>query len=100
MTSQPSLFDIPPKEPSFDGRTFEPKLDQERLKGQLGEVRNLLRDGKWHTLREIATFARGSEAGVSARLRDLRKEKFGSHTIERRRLSLDAAGVWEYRMVV
>jgi len=44
----------------------------------------------------LAHWAGGSEASVSARLRDLRKAKFGAHTIERQRVS---AGLFRYRMV-
>ena len=39
--------------------------------------------------------AGGSEAGISARLRDLRKEKFGGYSIERKRSD---EGLWWYRM--
>lgn len=84
----------------FDGETYEPALDETRLLGQLGQVRRLVSDGEWHTLRELAAGARGSEAGISARLRDLRKEKFGSFTIERRRAGAPSSGCFEYRMVL
>jgi hypothetical protein len=98
MTVQQSLFDIPPKEPSFGGRTFEPKLDEKRLTGQLGAVRDLMKDGRWRTLRTIAVSVRGSEAGISARLRDLRKAQFGACKVERRRAGDPRSGIWEYRM--
>ena len=62
----------------FQGATFDPALDGERLAGQLSRVYRLMRDGKWRTLREIADVVGGSEAGVSARLRDLRKDEFKS----------------------
>jgi hypothetical protein len=38
-----------------------------------------------------------SEAGISARIRDLRKPKYGSHTIERRATA--QKGVFAYRLV-
>jgi len=37
------------------------------------------------------------EASVSARLRDLRKEKFGGHVVERRAVK---RGLFEYRVIV
>jgi hypothetical protein len=80
---------------SFDGRTFDPALDEERLKNLLGRVWNFMQGGGWHTLAEIQSKCGGTEASVSARLRDLRKERFGSYTIKRRRVS---GGLWEYRM--
>jgi len=79
----------------FDGPTFEPARDGERLTIQLERVRSIVSDGRWITLAQLARRAGGSEASVSARLRDLRKFRHGSHTIERRYVE---NGVWEYRM--
>jgi len=53
-------------------------------------------DGRWHTLREISGQTGDPEASISARLRDLRKRKFGGHSVLRQRL---AGGKWRYRMV-
>ena len=80
----------------FDGETFDLDRDGERLTGQLDRVRALMRDGRWRTLSEIAARVEGSEAGVSARLRDLRKPRFGSLTVEREYVS---DGVWRYRVL-
>jgi hypothetical protein len=79
----------------FDGKTYDPALDRGRLRRQLGRVFDRLTDGGWHTLSDLASWSRGSEAGVSARLRDLRKRKFGSWIIDDQRLE---AGLWGYRM--
>lgn len=68
---------------NFDGTTYDPVRDGERLGRQLDRVRDLMMDGEWRTLREIAKMVQGSEAGVSARLRDLRKDKFGGYIIKR-----------------
>ena len=83
---------------SFDGATLVPALDRERLMGQLAHVLALMSDGKWRTLREIADAPNKaySDAGVSARLRDLRKPRFGGYTVERRRVS--DSGLFEYRV--
>lgn len=78
----------------FDGGTYDPGRDRERLSGMLSRVATVMADGRWHTLRELATVTGGSEAAVSARLRDLRKPRFGGHTVERRYV---VAGLWEYR---
>ena len=82
--------------PLFKGSTYDEKLDEERLKSQLGRVRQLMGDGKFRTLAEIATAVKGSEAGVSARLRDLRRVEHGGYTIDRHRLQ---GGLWVYRML-
>lgn len=71
------------------------RLDQTRLTGQLRRVHDLMMDGEWRTLAQIAQLVGGSEAGVSARLRDLRKPHCGSMTVLRSRLS---SGVWVYRV--
>ncbi len=96
MARQPTLFGGAPAE-SFDGETFAPHRDGARLTGQLDRVRLVMADARWRTLRTIAKAVDGSEAGVSARLRDLRKPRFGGHTVERR---YQAEGVWEYRLLV
>ena len=69
----------------FDGETFDPVIDGKRLTSQLERVRALMSDGKWRTLAEIHAVVGGSEAGVSARLRDLRKQRFGGHNVVRQR---------------
>ena len=82
----------------FDGATYDPALDKERLETQLGKVYRLMRDGKWRTLAEIQAVAGGSEAGCSARIRDLRKPRHGSHCVERRRRGEGKRGLFEYRV--
>lgn len=67
----------------FDGKTYTPS-DGPRLGRQLAQVASLMRDGQWRTTQS-----------VSARLRDLRKPRYGSHPVERRRVS---AGVFQYRV--
>jgi hypothetical protein len=55
-----------------------------------------MRDGKWLTLGEIAQIIGAPMQSVSARIRDLRKERFGGHVIERRRFGY--GGTFEYRL--
>jgi len=80
--------------PQFDGSTFQPERDGERLRSQLQRVRDLMIDGQWRTLRQIAHQVGGSEAGVSARLRDLRQGRNGGWIVERRYVE---RGLFEYR---
>ena len=80
----------------MDGDTFDAALDGSRLNTQLARVTELMRDGTWRTLAEIQRVVGGSEASVSARLRDLRKPRFGAWTVGRRRVA--ALGLWEYRL--
>jgi hypothetical protein len=53
-------------------------------------------DGRWWTLSELAERCGGTEAAISARIRDLRKAKFGGGVVERERVS---GGLWRYRVV-
>ena len=81
--------------PKFDGETVLPE-DRGRLARQLEAVKALMCDGRWRTLAEIARECRAPEASVSARLRDLRKRKFGEFWVERRRLE---RGLHAYRVI-
>jgi hypothetical protein len=80
----------------IDGETYNEQRDGARLSGQAKAVYDLMRDGRWRTLRRIADVVEGSEAGVSARLRDLRKEKFGAYRVERQHVQ---GGLWQYRVL-
>lgn len=91
---QPSLFDGI----DHDGETFDRDADGRRLNAQTQRVFDLMRDGTWRTLAEIAKATGDPEASISARLRDLRKEKFGGHAVERRRRGEVKRGLWEYRL--
>ena len=84
---------------AFDGETYEPEFDFDRLKGQLQRVFALMQDGRWRSLGHIATACNCSESSASARLRDLRKDKFGGHQVERIR-SRENDGLFLYRLVI
>jgi len=83
--------------PHFDGDTYIPSFDHTRLTGQLQRVHSILKDGHWWTLRDLSIMANCPEASASSRLRDLRKGKFGGHTVDRRRV---AGGLFEYRLEI
>ena len=93
----PTLFSptptgIPGSQPdaTFDG-ILDLKRDQAHLARQLTRVYLLMADGKERTLREIADAVSTpkddvSTQSASARLRDLRKLKFGGFQVDRRRV--------------
>ena len=87
MTTTPPLL--------FDGSTLDPSRDSDRLKRQLDSVYACMADGLWHTLEDISVTLDCPEASVSARLRDLRKPRFGAHRVERRYVR---RGLFEYRL--
>ncbi len=80
----------------FDGITYQPDRDNPRLVPQIVRVWNFMNDDRWHTISMIAESCHGTEAAVSARLRDLRKERFGAHTVEREYV---CHGLWRYRLI-
>lgn len=71
--------------------------DAVRLSGQLLAVYERMSDGNWHTLEELAAAVNATTQGVSARLRDLRKQRWGSHDVRGEQIK---RGLWRYRMVV
>lgn len=80
----------------FSGNTFNQEQDGARLTGQLGRVAAVMADGDWHTLAELAQKCGGSEAAISARIRDFRKPKFGAMEVTTERVR---AGLWRYKLV-
>lgn len=81
-----------------DGETYKAEFDYDRLNRQQKAVYDVMKDGNWRTLRAISLLTHCPEASVSARLRDLRKPRFGGLTIERKRHEI-MPGVWMYRIV-
>ena len=88
---------------AHDGVTYDPAVDAVPLNRQQQAVYTLMSDGHWRTLADVAARLEYPEASISARLRDLRKAKWGGHTVERRRqvrLSDYQSRTWEYRLIV
>jgi hypothetical protein len=90
---------MPRKILTFDGQTYDHKRDGPRLTTQYGRTFALMLDGQWRTLAEIASTTGCPEASVSARLRDMRKPRFGEHTVNHR-IREGANGLWEYRLIL
>jgi uncharacterized protein (DUF2132 family) len=80
----------------FDGDDYIPARDDARLKGQLLRVWNVVQDGGWYTLAEIAKLTTDPEASISAQLRHLRKPRFGNHEIEKEYIG---NGCYKYRLI-
>jgi hypothetical protein len=81
----------------FDGITYDHARDSARLGDQMAAVLSVMADGKWRTLADIASETNSPEASISARLRDLRKERFGGHTVNRHFVR---RGLFQYQLVV
>lgn len=80
----------------FDGHDYNRKRDHRRLSGQIKKVWNFMNDGEWHTLGQINQVTGAPEASASACLRDFRKAKWGSHTVEREYL---VNGLYRYKLI-
>lgn len=87
----------PPPEQAFDGTTYEPERDHVRLKGALLRTYERMSDGRWYALSYLAEYVGCSEAAVSARIRDLRKSKYGGHAVE---CEYVQRGLHRYRLIV
>ena len=82
-------------QPYFDGSDYNENRDRRRLSAVLRQVLAIMQDGQWHNITELAQATGASEAGISARIRDLRKSRYGSNNIEKKHI-ID--GFWEYRL--
>ena len=89
-------LDLFSAKPAFGGATFEEDRDGGRLRAQYNRVFNLMKDGRWRTLSDIEAMTHDPQGSISARLRDMRKPKFGGHVVERKRL---LGGLFVYRVV-
>ncbi|MCU1284454.1 MAG: hypothetical protein JWO13_804 [Acidobacteriales bacterium] len=92
-------FDAPLPQ-RFDGETFDVDRDSDRLGTLQDRVKKwvLKHKGEWFTLATLIEWldVRPESAGsVSARVRDLRKKRFGGFTVESR---FKEKGLWEYRV--
>ena len=79
-----------------DGATFDQKFDRDRLNKQCQAVYDCVRDNKWYTLQGLSARTGYPEASISARLRDLRKLKFGGFEVLRKRT---AGGLHFYKLL-
>lgn len=90
----PSLFDLLPVAPRYDGSEYLPWRDDERLTGQMKRIAKVMGDYGWHTPSELERETGDNWASISAQLRHLRKARFGSHTIDKEHLG---NGLYQFR---
>ena len=95
-----TLFDVPPAPPSrsehFDGPEYDAGRDEVRLNGQIREIWELMKDGRWRTVGTIVMVTGFPANSVQAQLRNLRKPRYGAYLVERRRVT--QSGLYEYRV--
>jgi hypothetical protein len=91
-------FDFSKTSPHFNGSDIDPDTDTRRLTGQIQRIYTCMMDGVWRTLGEIQDATNDPQASISAQLRNLRKPRFGSHTISKQHRGNRDCGLWEYRL--
>lgn len=96
-SSEQTSFFTDKKGPHFNGSDYIPKLDHGRLTKQMLTIKDLMIDGKWRTLQEIEYVTEFPQASISAQLRHLRKQRFGSFTVNKQRRKL--SGLFEYQLL-
>lgn len=74
---------------------FDGEGPSERLDKQHETIRDLMLDGEWRTLGQIAIATGFPHASISAQLRHLRKERFGSYQVHKRN---EGSGLWTYQV--
>lgn len=84
----------------FNGATYDPKFDRVRLTNQILRVFNCMKDGEWRTLGEIESITGDPQASISAQLRNLRKDRFGAHEVNKRIRGDRKDGLYEYQLIV
>jgi hypothetical protein len=82
----------------FKGSDFIKEVDGNRLEKQITVITRLMKDGMWRTLQEIESKLGYPQASISAQLRNLRKESFGGHTVDKKRRGKESKGLFEYRL--
>ena len=81
------------------GPIFSEEIDGPRIRKQHEVIRDhMLACGAWRSLSEIAAHTGFPEASISAQLRHLRKARFGSFGVSKRRRQT-GGGTWEYRVI-
>jgi DNA adenine methylase len=82
----------------FNGSDYQPAIDNPRLSRQHVRIRDLMLDGVWRTLDEIAAITQDPQASISAQLRHLRKERFGEYLVFKLSRGDRVHGLYMYRL--
>lgn len=94
---KPPPVPSPSPEKAFNGPAYVPERDHDRLRGQLLRIFDCMKDGRERSLGEIESETGDPQASISAQLRHLRKEKYGSHTVLR---ISKGGGLHHYKLIV
>jgi hypothetical protein len=82
---------------NFNGSDYNHNLDGPRLGNQLNKIFELMKDAEFRTLEQISLITSVPSPSVSAQLRHLRKQRFGSHTVNKKNFG---GGLFMYQLIV
>lgn len=81
----------------FEGCDYVHERDFPRLSPKLAHIFEIMSDGEWHTLPELHETTGYLTTTISAHIRELRKERWGGHTVHRKYLG---NGLYAYKLEV
>jgi len=82
---------------AFSGSDYKPARDQERLTQDYAKIKELMSDGKWRTIREVADATGSPDGSASAHMRAMRKKANGGHTVVKK---YEGNGKYLYRLII
>lgn len=82
---------------NFVGSDYIEDRDGQRLTNQHYKVFNLMKDGMYRTLPQIADIIKEPPASISAQLRHFRKKSFGSHIVNKK---YEGNGLYSYQLIL
>ena len=103
MATNPHFAPVPPNAPTPTGGIGGPGILPQHvagLKAHVQKIKEIMMDNVWRdpqAIEDLVGF--GHSAGTTARLRDLRKDKFGGHFVDIRYLR-GGGPMCEYRLVL
>ena len=82
---------------TFNGSDYTHSTDGLRLGNQLNKIFELMKDAEFRTLEQISLITNVPTPSVSAQLRHLRKQRFGSHIINKKNFG---GGLFMYQLII
>jgi len=83
------------RQPDFDGSDYKPDFDKVRLTKAIKKVFMFMMSNDWVSIDDIAENTGVPHSSASTHTRNLRKEKFGSWEVEKRKVG---NGFFEFRL--
>ena len=82
---------------AFSGSDYQPERDKERLTQDYKKIKDLMSDGEWRTIRQVADATGSPDGSASAHMRAMRKKENGGHAVIKK---YEGNGKYLYRLVI